>query len=377
MAGKLFIHIGHYKTGTTALQVFCARNQAALRSAGLDYAALRLHNAKHSAFAFSFLQAAGVTTLMHGYKDPTPPETMWAELFDAVRASPAPAVLISSEEFMRLAVAPGAEERMAAILAGPGRGVAVEVIAYLRAPQPHLRSWYNQLVKMGQTVPDFGSALTGAIEPIHFDYGMALAPWMRLVGRDRLILRPYAPRSSDPARIYRDFLDALGIAMPAGVVLPEGDPNPRIDDRALDVLRILQNSGLPPRMIETMREQTARYFARQDALGNTRAPDLEAVRARAAGGLATLQGLPRSTLDLDALGTELPEADPAERKVDIDLFGLVLAEVMALRRRMNRFDLQALHDRVAVLEAAVQAAVQTGVQTGVQAGAPTGKAPAP
>lgn len=356
MAQKLIIHIGHYKTGTTALQVFCARNQNALRDAGLDYAALQRHNAKHSAFAFILLQAAGVTTLMHGYSDATPPETMWAELFDAVRASPAPAVLISSEEFMRLAVAPGAEDRLAAILAGPGRGIAVEVIAYLRAPQPHLRSWYNQLVKMGQTVPDFASALTGAIEPIHIDYGMALAPWLRLVGPDRLILRPYAPRSSDPARIYRDFLDALGIAMPAGVTLPEGDPNPRLDDRALDVLRILQNSGLPPNMIKTMREQTDRYFARQDALGNTRTPDLDAVRARAAGGIAALEGLPRSTLDLAALGAGLPEAGPDERKVDIDLMGLVLTELMALRRRMNRFDLQALHDRVAVLEAAVLAA---------------------
>ena len=81
MQKTLYIHIGHYKTGTTALQVFASRHQAMLAEThGLDYPSVRIHNAKHSGYAFALYKAAGVETLMHGYSDPTPPEPIWAEL---------------------------------------------------------------------------------------------------------------------------------------------------------------------------------------------------------------------------------------------------------------------------------------------------------
>ena len=105
MQKTLYIHIGHYKTGTTALQVFASRRQAMLAEThGLDYPSVRIHNAKHSGYAFALYKAAGVETLMHGYSDPTPPEPIWAELFDHVRASPHAKTVISSEEFMRVGV---------------------------------------------------------------------------------------------------------------------------------------------------------------------------------------------------------------------------------------------------------------------------------
>ena len=354
MAKKLFLHIGHYKTGTTALQVFFARNHAAFVERGLDYAALRRHNAKHSAFAFALLHAAGARTLMHGYADPTPPEDLWAELFEYVRASHTPDVLISSEEFMRLAAFPAAVERLADILARRGAGIDIEVIAYLRAPQSHLRSWFNQLVKMGQPVPDYASALQGAIEPVHIDYGFALAPWVAMVGAEKVILRSYAPRKADPAFIFRDVLTALGRSLPEGLNLPEGDPNPRLDDRVLDLVRVLQNSGHGGKMVDFLREQAQRYFDAQDAAGPMQPPALDAVRTQAAAGVAALAELPRSNLDLDALGADLPAADPAGRLADVELLGFVLAELVSLRRRVNnRPGLQAIERRLARLEAAL------------------------
>jgi hypothetical protein len=360
MAGKLILHIGHYKTGTTALQVFMARNRADFLARGLDYTELRRHNAKHSAFAFSLLRAGGAVTLMHGYSDPTPPEAMWAELFAAVQASPAEAVLVSSEEFMRIAVFPAAAARLQAILEARPAGIEVLAIAYLRAPGAHLRSWFNQLVKMGQPMPDYVSALQGAIEPVHIDYGLALAPWRAALGDDRVILRPYAPRRDDPTRIYHDFTAALGLGMPAVPDLPPGDPNPRIDDRVLDLVRVLQNAGMGPRMVEALRDQALRWLDAQAAAGPARPASLGAVRAQAAAGIAALEGMPLSGLDTAALAADLPAdfpdgppaADPAGTQMDPQLLGFALAELATLRRWVNRTVPDALEARLARLEAA-------------------------
>ena len=60
MPKTLFLHIGHYKTGTTALQIFLERNAKLLAASGFEYPNFWTHNSKHSAFAFSILRAAGV-----------------------------------------------------------------------------------------------------------------------------------------------------------------------------------------------------------------------------------------------------------------------------------------------------------------------------
>ena len=87
MKKTLFLHIGHFKTGTTALQVFLSNNQAFLARNDLFYAETRRHLSKHSDFAFSLLHATGVKTLMHGYDKPEEPEDLWQTLFDEVRRS--------------------------------------------------------------------------------------------------------------------------------------------------------------------------------------------------------------------------------------------------------------------------------------------------
>ena len=108
MRKTIYLHIGHYKTGTTALQVFLARNRAKLLRRGLGYPEKICNHAKHSKLAFSLYHATGVDTLMHGYRDATPPEEIWAQIFAAARASKAPKLLVSSEEFMRLGAHPAA-----------------------------------------------------------------------------------------------------------------------------------------------------------------------------------------------------------------------------------------------------------------------------
>lgn len=366
MAGKLVLHIGHYKTGTTALQVFLSRNAAALRAAGLDYPDLRRHNAKHSAYAFALLRAAGATSLMHGYTDPVPPELLWEQLFDRVRRQPRAVVAISSEEFMRLAMFPDAEARLAGILARHGRGVTLEAVAYLRAPQPHLRAWYNQLVKMCEPTPAYPRALEATIERIHLDYGFALAPWRRLLGDGAVVLRPYRSRSLDPRALFDDFLATLGIAPPEGLTLPEGDPNPRLDDRVVELLRLVQNAGIRGGQRNRLHRELVAQLNReapgtvQDAAQDAAQDGLERPRRQAAAGLKLLAGLPRCGLDLGALAADLPREVASDRQVDMETLGFVLAELARLRRQVDKEELAALSRRLDRLEALLPPSAASG-----------------
>lgn len=342
----LVIHIGHYKTGTTALQVFCTGNAEALARRGLAYSAVRRHNAKHSVYAFSLLRAAGAKTLMYGFANPRTPEDLWAELLAEVRASPAPATLISSEEFMRLACFPQAAARLRAILAD-APDIRLRVAAYLRPMQSHLRSWHNQLVKLRVCTTGFDATVRTGMEAIHLDYALALKPWVDLAGPGNLIVRPYDDGLRRGNRIYADFLAALGIGMPSWPSLPRRDPNPRLDDRLVDVMRMARATGLDAAARDDLRgralafldSEAEREAASDPGRGATGVGDFARISARAEVGLREVARLAGPDFPLERFLADLPRpSDPAE----------------VLRERLVDFLMQdraALLDRIAALEA--------------------------
>lgn len=350
MTKKLCIHIGHYKTGTTALQVFLARNPGFLARHDIEYSSLFLHHAKHSCLAFSLCREAGVSKLMHGYKDPTPALDLWDQLFAHVAASPQGTVVVSSEELIRIGEFPAACAQLQEIAARRG-DIEVQVVAYLRSPASHLRSWYNQLVKMGIPVSDFTTAVRGEIERIHLDYDLALAPWIAAFGAENLVLRDYdAARRGGDTGIYQDFLGVLGLPFPEGLNLPEGDPNPRIDDRAVELVRMAQNLGLARTTIEAVREQAAQFLAQQDALATRGLPGFADVCARIDSGLERISAISASNVDIAAFRARLPQPEDQALTSQTLMTGFVLSELLALRKRINR-TLPALADRLATLEA--------------------------
>lgn len=354
MTKTLILHIGHYKTGTTALQVFCAQNEAALARRGIVYAQTERHLAKHSGLAFALLRAGGARTLMHGYRRASPPEAVWAPLLDEVRAAPAPAVLASSEEFMRLAQFPQAVAALRAILAG-APDIRLRVVAWLRPIQPHLRSWYNQLVKMGQCEVGFQTAVCTLIEPVHHDYALALAPWAELAGPGGLSLRPYGDALRQGDRLYADFCAALGIRPPTWPKLPESDPNPRLDDRLLDLVRLFEATAVPKPERAALLERARKRLDWVRRQSDDQLAELERLRSRAAAGLAQVARLAGPEFPLEAFLRELPQPiTPAERQRE----GLVemLMRERADRRAEHAATLARLEARIAELEAKLAAA---------------------
>jgi hypothetical protein len=334
MRKTLILHIGHFKTGTTALQVFCATNQPALRKQGIDYTGHGLHHSKHSRPAFALYRAAGVSTLMHGYRNPTPPEQVWAELFEAVLASNSPRVLVSSEEFMRLGAHPAAEARLAQIIAPLRDRIDFQIIAYLRPPQSHLNSWYNQLVKMNIPVPGFNEALGTVIEPVHYDYALALGPWLRLFGPEAVTIRPYSAALRGTTALFEDFLKTLGITGPFSArrwAHPAQDVNARLDDETVEIHRIANALQLPKDQRDWLLNRLKRLGASLTPAPETPARPIDEIAAACEAGLVALEGLPHNGLSLDAMRADLPRPVDPQRLDPSLLIALLVSETHLLR----------------------------------------------
>lgn len=358
----LYIHIGHYKTGTSALQLFCKLNRIWLRFKGIDYPYLapdQAQNAKQSEYAFCLYRAAGVQTLMHGYDDPTPPRVIWGQLFDHIRASGAARTLISSEEFARLGAYPAAGAELARIRA-LAPDIDIRIIAYLRPPHDHLRAWYNQLIKMQVPVADFNTALRRQIEPIHWDYGLMLRPWIEIFGAQNIILRPYSDALRQGKALYRSFMSVFDLNLPDLLIsVPKEDPNPRLDDRVLDVMRVSYGAGLPLPMTKLVAERMQAFLTQQDtglAPGGAESGiPIEQIVAECRAGLEGVRALPGSTLDLAPFLAALPQPETAETLALRQQIGFLMTEINRQRYRMNLMQAD-FETRLTALEQAVAAA---------------------
>lgn len=359
MSKTLFLHIGHYKTGTTTLQVFLERSAKLLAASQFEYPDIWKHNSKHSAFAFSILRAAGVEKIMFDYRDPTPPRAMWANLFDHIRSSQQKNILISSEEFMRIGQFPKAIDILKNIMDNRPPDLQVKAIAYLRDPGSHVASWHNQLIKMNFPVADISAALDGDIEDIHFNYRRALEPWMSVLGRENVIIRPYTRDENNPAALHHDLCQSIGITAAKGAIKIETDPNPRFDDRVTELVRLMQNMKYPRATINAIRNQAISYLNAQDELCYGSPDGVSKARAQAKDALSWLSDIPNCPLPLDNFAASLPTASTPETVNAQLLLGFVFSELIQLRQRVNNYNLPELETRIAALEAKLAAKDQS------------------
>ncbi|MFT4959087.1 MAG: hypothetical protein ACI92Z_000159 [Paracoccaceae bacterium] len=350
MSKTLILHIGHYKTGTTVLQVFFEENPQFLAAHGFQYPDAWMESSKHSDYAFSILRAAGVKKLMHGYSSPVTPEEMWGDLFRQIEEQEKPYTLISSEEFMRLGQFPKTRDILRQILDNRPAGLNIKVVAYLRSPGEHLQSWFNQLIKMGFKMSDMGSALNGEIEDIHYDYKHALQPWIDILGAENVLIRPYVKDLENPSALHQDFMGIFGISLVPGLEYYQQDLNPRLDDRIIDLVRMLQNLGFPQSTISTTSNRAEAYLDTQDRLLTSKAGGISTAAARAQDGLDWLADLPDNNIDTQAFARNLPTAAKLEEVKQNLLLGFIYSELIQLRWRLNDSNIPDAFKRIEALE---------------------------
>ncbi len=194
MKKRLFLHIGSHKTATTFLQSSFANNPAAMAGLGILY--------PHTGMIFqAHFKLSGELRAPALAQRPLELLPEWSALLAEIDGSPMPNVLLSSEDFS------WADPQRLSVLADH---FDVQVIFYLRSPDSHLESYYNQLVK------DFGTRETRTIETYIIEEALAfldtskmLRPWAQVFGDAAIKLRIF-DKANLPEGILPDFLSLFG-----------------------------------------------------------------------------------------------------------------------------------------------------------------------
>ncbi len=242
---KLTLHIGHYKTGSTAVQEHFARNRGAYRRRGLLYPktgkVVRSRRC-HSAVAFQELHAAGrkvarwyaATDEFRDFAAGNRPPLL-AAMRSEIEAKRPDQVLISTEEFIRFGGRRGIPQRAAARLFEGFGAESVHIVCYLRRPDSYLEAWYNQLIKAGRSPKRLAKNLERFMPTVHVQFAQAVEYWAGLPGVTRVSLRRYEKAADD---LIGDVVDTVGAPdVGEGKREPQADPNPRLPDQFVEFAR--------------------------------------------------------------------------------------------------------------------------------------------
>lgn len=224
MKKRLVIHIGSHKTATTFLQGTFSNSASALAELGVLFPqAGRVYDG-HFRLCWDLknpdLAEANLESL------PT-----WAALLAEIDAAPQQTILLSAESFGW-----GTD---ASRIAGLAHRFDVSVVFYLRSPDSHLESFYNQIVK------DFATRETRSIEtyvaeePLGFlDTTKILRPWAEMFGQRAIKLRLFGNQFLSDG-ILPDFLRTMGFKTWPDFAAPTNS--------------VLHKVSLPPDALEYLR----------------------------------------------------------------------------------------------------------------------------
>ena len=197
MGGKLFLHIGRNKAGSTTLQTAWIRHSDALLAAGVQYA-------------------------LFGQESPPgrdfPSFSSHMALAQYVQDRPSSSVLVSHEGLC--CFHPDFAAAMAADLAR----LDVLLIFYVRPYRDWAVSDYVFNVLLGEQTEDFDAYLGRLGESVRF--WPALKVWADAIGWDRVRVRSLHPDDLAGGDLALDGMAALGLTLPAGGPAPRTNASP-------------------------------------------------------------------------------------------------------------------------------------------------------
>jgi len=233
----IFLHIGNFKTGTSAIQKYCHDARRELLQNGYDYieaARPKSNPTNHGKLALSLLSE--YETYIPAWYDETDAfEQVSAEVSRAINNSPVDNIIISSEEFYRIPSHNAASvECMQKALRNLFEGHHVKVVMYVRKPLDMLKSWYNQANKSNlplRRFTDFFYYLNSSIllpqSNAHF--------WRECFGSKCLIIEPYC--LSGDEHIQR-FIELINPDTPMEVRSSQALVNQKRNEETLELDRI-------------------------------------------------------------------------------------------------------------------------------------------
>jgi hypothetical protein len=191
---RLFLHIGHPKTGTTSIQTFLLANRPALRKMGVLYPDTGLHDSAHRLISPAYYAAASLENRA---------AAVMARLLDEISASGCPVVVLSFE---------GLSGDNPAFFSALKERFDTTVIYYVRRHDhiaesryaQHIRSFLRQEVKP--------AALAIREKGFQPDYLRVLRLFGAVFGRERLAVRVFEREALVNRDLIDDFLHVTGIS---------------------------------------------------------------------------------------------------------------------------------------------------------------------
>ena len=241
---QVVLHLGMPKTGSSALQVFLARNRSALLERGVDYLPIgefalgvngRISAGNGAYLARTLLAPDSPARIVD-------PERHRAEFNEAVAASQARVGIVSSELFID-----AKRDALEGLIGDLGeRGIAVKALYYIRRHDQFLASAYMQQVKRhGCTDSPETYARVAYRQHPFLKYRSFYGYLSEIFGAKNILCRLYEGTAMQGDGLFRDVLDALGIAAD-GLAFEVPDVNTSLTPKEVAIMLLINR--YKPRM---------------------------------------------------------------------------------------------------------------------------------
>ena len=214
----VYLHIGHPKTGTTAIQNFLCNNAGALGQHGICFPDFGFRYPKVSFRRNAHFLAAEYDSETHT-ADFSRPSEDYQKAFEQISelAKTYDRILLSEELLWR--IGSNDPDFWTNTKADFDRlGLELKVIAYLRRQDLFVQSRYRQRIKTGETFSFYEFLNTIASTAYPLDFYTAAEKICSVVGKENLIIRIYEKGQFQGAEhtLLSDFLDIFGLSITDG-----------------------------------------------------------------------------------------------------------------------------------------------------------------
>lgn len=217
--GKIWMHIGSPKTGTTSLQSFLNDNAQVLRETGrVNFMETGRAHIAHNQLAAS-ARTGNATKLMEG-------------MLREADAAPDITHVASSEMLFNLYTA-----RKLAVAAPDEFKSRVKVVCYLRRQDSYLEALYKQLLKNSRIPPDRQAFLADAKRRLR--YLETFNTYADTFGAENVIVRPFGPKWLVDGDVVRDFAHQLDMPITSDLHVVDGFSNKTFSAEMSELLSLM------------------------------------------------------------------------------------------------------------------------------------------
>lgn len=215
--GRIVLHIGTEKTGTSSIQHFLSDNRAALAAEGVVYPRFTgLNGGSQWGIVAAVLGQPWRTEIgarlgIHNKAGADSYRQQLLEAFDhELLACPGCHTLIlSSEHFHSRLSGPAKLRALKKLLSRWSDNV--QVVVYFRRQDRVAISHYSTKLKTGQVEPKVFKAIAGDILPYYYDYERIYANWSQVFGKKSVQAGIFAPQHLAGGDLLTDFCGRAGI----------------------------------------------------------------------------------------------------------------------------------------------------------------------